>query len=299
MALSSDGKVLVTGGREDRAVKAWNTHTGQLICLWSAVPLSPYRGKNGIPSLSLNSNGTVVIAGGCSLKAWNTDTGKQIRAFKGSTSWTSYVTASNDDQFLITENWGGVEARISVWNMETGKLIRSHSGTISVMWVISPDSEIVAGEDSLDKSLKIWDLKTGEVLRSIDNMGAIRVSKLAFSPTGRWLAGGGFDGIKIWDTYTGQQVQTIDKFKNVSFHEHLDTIFSLAFTSDEKALLTTGRDGLVQAWDTCTGKNIGTLQKRNQIGLIALSKNAQTLVGFGSDEENAPIVEVWNVTQLA
>lgn len=295
IALSPNGKVLVTGGREDGTIKIWNTQTGQIVNSWLAGPLSPYPGKNQILSLAISGDGATLVTGGRFLKQWELETGKQVRIFKGSTSWTSYTIISADSSILVTENWGGIEAKMIVWDLKRGKKIRTKIGTISVLWVISLDSSMVVGEDNFDKSIKVWNLKTGEMIRALDTSGAIRVHKLAFSPDGKLLAGGGSDGIRIWNFNTGQQIQTIDKFKNIRFHEHLDTVFSLIFSYDGKTLLTSGRDGLIQFWDITTGKNVGTLEGQYRVGFIAMSNDNHTLVGFGGNNQNEQFIEIWRV----
>lgn len=290
IALSPDGNFLVTGGRGDQTVKIWDLQTGQVLRSWLATPLSPYPGANIIDAVALSSDGEILLTGGSVLKAWEFETGRQIRVFKGSTSYTGYITISEDSSIVITENDGRTDGTINVWDLRRGRKIRRQIGNAFVKWVISPDSKAVVGSDRLNEAvLKVWEGVTGDELRTLDNRYAIRVKQLTFSSDGRLLAGGGIDGIKIWDFETGEQIQRIEKSRNISFHKHLDCIGSLVFSPDNKTILSSGEDGLIQVWDISTGECIKSLGGHGF--WIALSKNVKTLIGL----DRYQTVEVWRI----
>lgn len=294
--LSPNGKCLVTGGYEDRIIKIWDIQTGKIVRYWLAEPPNPYRIYNAISALAISPDGNTLVTGGNSLKAWEFETGKQLRILKGSSSWIPYITIGADGQIMVTEGGVGSEGAMIVWDLKQGKKIRRRIGTISVKWVVSPDGKTVVGEDHFDESLKVWDIKTGKELQTLDNRYAIRVQKIAFSVDGKLLASGGFDGIKIWEFESSEQIQRVEKYKNVRYHKHLDYVYNIIFSPDGKSLLSSGRDGLIQIWDIGTGKNVGTIQGENPIGRIAMSSDFRTLVGFGGHSQNELTVEVWRVT---
>lgn len=299
LALSPDGKVLVTGGLHQHTIHIWDIQTGELINSWlAAPPLARYGIKDPIPSLAITSDGSMLVTGGGFLKVWELETGKQIRVFKGSTSYTGYINISNDNTILVTENGGRkIGGQIIIWDFKRGKKIRSRLQTVAIKWVISPDRKTVVGEDRCgDGVIKIWDLMTGAELRTLDNRHAIRVRELFFSPDGKILASSGFDGMKIWDYETGKQIQRVDKFKNVQFHQHLDNLHNIIFSPDGKNVLSSGSDGLIQIWDVSTGKNVGTIQGKNRVSRIAMSSDARTLMGFDRNAQEESFVEVWKAT---
>lgn len=297
--LSPDGHWLITAPREDRFIQVWNTQIGQLNRSWSVVSSSNYPGRYIIDDLAITADGKILVTGGKFLKAWELETGKLFRTFKGSSSCTSYINISSDSRYLVTEGGVGVQGQMMIWDLPAGKKIRARIGTITVKWVMSPDSKIVVGEDYFDSSIKVWDLITGETLHPLDNRYAIKVCHLTFSRDGKLLAGGGFDGIKIWDCTTGQQVQRVEKVNNIQYHQHLDNVYNLIFSPDGKTLLSSGSDGLIQVWDVSSGKNIGTIKGQNSINQIAMSYDGQILVGFGMNADYQSIVEVWETSPLA
>lgn len=288
-AFSSNGKILVTGGRKDLTIKVWDSQSGQLINSWLTSSFKPYSLTNEIAAAAISADGKTLVTGGSILQTWELDTGKQIRIFKSS-GWTSYINLSADSQTLITEGSLGM----IIWNLQSGKKIRRNLKEFTVRWVISPNSRTIVGEDSFDDKIKVWDLTSGKEIRVLDNSHAIAVRKLSLSQDGKLLAGSGYDGIKIWDFETGEQIQRIEKFKNVQFHEHLDCVGNAIFNFDNQTLLSSGSDGLIQMWDVNTGKNVATLRGENYIFDIEMSHDGQILIGFGKNLQNQLTIDVWN-----
>ncbi|MBD2494766.1 WD40 repeat domain-containing protein [Nostoc sp. FACHB-280] len=286
--LSYDGKILVTYQSEDFTIQVWDMQSGQLINSWLTESSKAINLTKSLNAVAITPNGKTLLTGGNILKAWDLATGKQIRIFRSS-GWIFYINISTDSQILLTQGSAGT----IIWNLQSGKKIRRYLGTYTVMWVISPNSKTVVGEDGFDDKIKVWDLITGKELLILDNHGAIAVRKLSFSQDGKLVAGSGYDGIKIWDFETGEQIQRVDKFKNVPFHEHLDHVGNLIFNFNNQTLFSSGSDGLIQIWDIGNGKNVGKIKGENDIIDIAMSNDSQILVGFGRNAQNQQTIEVW------
>jgi WD40 repeat protein/transcriptional regulator with XRE-family HTH domain len=84
------------------------------------------------------------------------------------------------------------------------------------------------------------------------------VQALAFSPDGRTLATGSWDGaIKLWDlengTLSGGQVSLL------WMGQHASSIQRLAFAPDGRTLASGGDDAAIRLWDTHTGMHLQTL----------------------------------------
>jgi WD40 repeat protein len=99
----------------------------------------------------------------------------------------------------------------------------------------------------------LWDTKTWQELRRLH--GHTRVTALAFSPDGRWLASGGTDNtvtvrdstsLELWATLTG----------------HAQQVTRLAWSSDSSALVTAGGDHALTLWPLDVNQAIRNLCQR-------------------------------------
>jgi WD40 repeat protein len=182
----------------------------------------------------------------------------------------------------------GINGKMLIWDLIKNEKIRS---TLGFFQMTDPSFKILVGWGHDDiNPLKIFDFDTEKELHLLNNKTRIKILTIAFSPNEKILAGGGNEGVIIWNFETGEEIQKIDKFMNIKFHEHLDQVFSIVFSSDGCSLWTTGRDGIIQIWDINTGKNVGSLQGKNLISEIYMSNNGQTLIGVSGRQK----IDVWS-----
>jgi WD40 repeat protein len=102
----------------------------------------------------------------------------------------------------------------------------------------------------------IFDTRTGEVVRALTG-STDRIYAVAFSPDGRFVAGGNWTGdkkkssaVKVWDLETGEVTVSLDSGAG--------NIFGVNFSRDGKHLFASSF-GAVQMWDM-TGKLVRTFR---------------------------------------
>jgi WD40 repeat protein len=203
IALTSNGKTLVSGHHADSTVKVWNLETGELRHtlrghVWAVHDVAIAPDGNIIASGSFDSN----------IKLWNLHTGREIRNLNGpgdgpigwSRSFFSdqsvyAVTFSPDGQTLAS---GGDKQPIKLWRLSNGELKSNLTGHTDGVYAVafSPDGKYLAS-GSADRTIRIWDLFTGEAIHTLGHSDTVYC--LAFSPDGQTLVSGSRDRtIKIW-----------------------------------------------------------------------------------------------------
>lgn len=109
-------------------------------------------------------------------------------------------------------------------------------------FALSPDGRRLALPASGGK-VRLWDLARREVEREIEGTGE-EVRSLAFDPSGRWLATGGFDyGLALWEAADGKLV-----LKHAQPSRQGAGQAQLAFSADRRWLVGAGADHELTLW---------------------------------------------------
>lgn len=99
-----------------------------------------------------------------------------------------------------------------------------------------------------------------------------RVSGLAFSPDGAWLASASEDQtIRIWDAATGREAHTL--------RGHTDRVVSVAYSPDGTRVASAGEDGSVRVWDARSGETLRVVTAhQHPVRCVAFSADGRWLV---------------------
>jgi WD40 repeat protein len=263
---------------------------------WAQSP-TEFKGHTGlVSSVSFDKDGKVLATGGYdgAVKLWDATSGKVLHTIKASDKQIYAVAFSPDGSVVAS---AGTDNLIKLWNPKDAKAIKEmkgHTGIVSSL-AYSPDGAVLAS-GSNDKSVRLWDPKAA---KEIKNLGSHKeaVYSVAFSANGKYLVSGSFDGaIKVWDIKDQKEVkQFLAPTLKIEFKEEKkkeekkeekkkeakkddkkgdkkgmakkkeepkeirENVTQVAFTPDNKYVLSVGFDRLLRVWDIADGKQVKEL----------------------------------------
>jgi len=282
LALSADGRGLVTFGW-DSFGRVWGLETGKIV--------RRLGGGNGwVFAGAYSHNGRYVASAGwdCQARLWDASTGHLLETFIGHEDWIVDLAFSFDDSMLGTVSYDGT---VRLWDLETRRcvqvleVVKGHLNGLAFSpdgrWLViagadgvatlyemftwqrrhslkghiyriasiafSPDSRTIATASD-DRSVRLWDVSTGEERFRWKN-SVTGDSCLAFSNAGKQLAMGSWDGtVAIFDiTDAG-----LRKVRSMTGHQM--KVLQVAFTRDDRQLISLAEDGTTRVWDIESGK---------------------------------------------
>ena len=198
--------------------------------------------------------------------------GKQIRS----------VALSRDGKLLAV---GTAETKVVLWDVVKGnKLAVLDTGH---RWISNL---------AFDKhARRLWVGHKGGVLQMYDVTPGHRrglaahegpVNQVSFSPDGKDLVTGGFDGRLIyWDRQTGRPRDHVDA--------HDGAIMGMAYRGDGKLLATGGEDSVVKLWDGRSRAQVRQLRgHQGALTSVAFSPGGERLATSGTDRT----VRLWDLS---
>jgi len=283
---SPDNKTLITGCVNNQ-ILVWDAKTRKLLkSLETITPEMRPMNNTDFNRVFLSPDGNIAVnvlmyhpRG--RMQIWDIQKGELLHTLKGHEGWIWGVAFSPDSKIMAS---GGFDRAILLWNIQTGEslgILEEFDEIQSLAF--SSDGKILAAGNSVDASKKevigtihIWDIQTREIMHTLK--GHEKTTEcLAFSPDGKTLASGGWDGtMRLWDVQTGKQIRILtDK----------DTggpVFSIAFSPDGRMIATGGWDGIARLWDAETGV---VLKKMRQPGFFSSTTSGIRSVAFSPDGE--------------
>jgi len=216
-----------------------------------------------------------------SLRLWEIESGTQI-GDEWRDGWREEVWSIALSPNSKTVASGSSKGKVRLWDVETKKVVAKWTGhpngVGSLCWRIDGD-RLVSG--SKDGTMRVWDVESGDTVLGPIKTGHMWVSAVIYSPDTTKIATGGMDALKIWDAKTGNLLSTI---------KHDQTVWSLAWTSDQKKIITGSPS--IRIFDTATWQQIAILEGHTEAVIsLSLFQNDR-LLASGSLDKTA---RLWNL----
>ena len=168
------------------------------------------------------------------------------------------------------------------WGVPEGARVRLGRGGIGEMQY-SLDGTLLAVT-----GIGIWLYDTATYQEISLLTGQSEIFSIAFSPDGKTIASGCYDGtIRLWDLGTGTHKTRLTTYKV--------SVNSVAFSPDGRTLACGSDDGTVRLWDAHTGEHKKTLTGHIfWVTSLAFSPNGKTLAS-GSLDSTVLLWELFEV----
>jgi WD40 repeat protein len=246
---------------------------------WKLNPLSPgvtYWQKVLVGHVALSADGKILATGGNDnlLKVWRAESGQELRLLRGHTAAISHLALSADGKTLISAD---INNEIKVWATDPAEdaNVLTHDGIV-VHTAISPDDEMLATSDPNFFTVRLWNLRTRAATPFISKDKA----QVAFSPDGKWLAIGRFNGpVELWDRMSMpyRKAQVVMGLSAIGYH--------LNFSPDSRILAFRAAGDVVELWDVAAQKSLGQLQNHSSVACGTAFSSDGKLIATGSDSQ--------------
>lgn len=313
LAMSSDGKLLATGG-SDYSACVWNTSTGKRLNTFRHPPI-----KDGSDiGVALSPDGKRLFTADDRIRVWDLATGERVREFKPHNgevktlkvpvnvvektadgkfksrevvheveqrTWISHLASSAHGQLVTV----GTDDRVVIWDADNGKSIREFQAKdVYSSPTVSADGKWLFAYCSSAKGVKLWDLATGKPVRGFPVNHNYRHA-VSVSQDGKWLfatddaADGGNVSARMWNVATGKLVRV--------FAGMLESVNSVSLSDDGKRLVTASGNEFAhgpraaQMWDLVAGKQVRIFKgHEGTVTSVVISRDGKRIASGGADD---------------
>ena len=272
LTYSPDGRLLASAGAD--GARVWDTATGTL-----RLSLRQHTDEVNWISFSPDSKRLATASDDHTARVWSALDGSPVVPPLVHQNKVVAALFTPDGRQLITADRRGI---VTIWDAKIGDCVRRFPVSASIPlegMALSPDGSVLA--TAVSNEVTLWEypaLRRRRVPIAIEGPGH-RFDCVAFSHDGRRFAtaSGSAMSVRVWDTSTGQLLFS-------ETHHPAEGVRSVAFSPDDRTLLSTGSDFAARLWDL-SGRRAGEILAghANWVWCGAFAPDGKTMATTGKD----------------
>jgi WD40 repeat protein len=257
LALSEDGRRLITDGELSNGVRIWDLETGRLIAHGEQHRAEFH---NYVSSIAVSRDGRRIVSGSTdhTIQIWDAETATPIGSpLKGHRDAVDGVAFSANGEQIIS---GSSDKTIRIWNANPSNALGKPVGYEAPFGVtISPDGRRIVSSDSAG-TINVLDAQT---LKPVLPALVGETTAFALSRDGSRIASLSDTAVTIWDANTGARLTEWNHGQQFAPAFHW-----IVFSPDGQKIATFGgsvenlgphqtEDMSIIVWDAKSGRQIG------------------------------------------
>ena len=226
------------------------------------------------------------------LKVWDTATGELMGTYTAGPGGEAWSPSFSPDGTLVAGEWLEPETGVvRVFDRVTGELVSEFERQFVTETDFSPDSTRLLLASPDQPGMVVIDPRTGEKLLDLggDDVGAARTAQ--YSPDGRWIASGHFDGlVRFWDAQTGAL--------RFAVAGHSSEVNSVDWSADSTRLASAANDGTARVLEVTDegARPLASVSARdtgNGLAAVAFSPDADRIL---TGDWAVSSAKIWDVS---
>jgi WD40 repeat protein len=258
LAMSPDGALLVTAGKDDKA-KVWDWPARKVT---ATLPTDP-----ALKAVAFSRDKQRVLGvAEDHIYCWDVATAQLLYEVRQPGA-TELVVSQRGDTFASDDDKGVISLR----QVSDGKLLRRLRG--HERWIralcLSPDDRTLAS-CGRDDTIRLWRVEDGKEVGQLPGPH-LPPSEVLFSADGKLIVTAHSGGnVRVWDARTHQ-----DLTRRLGHH---GGVWSLAYSPSGNVIATAGDDALIRVWHPASGKCASELEgHRDGLKTVAFSPDGRWL----------------------
>lgn len=283
VAFSPDDRLLASASA-DRTIRLWNVAAGREVAL-----LVGHTGH--VTSLGFCLDGSHLVSGSSdgTLRLWDMSRTERVPTLRGHVghdySTIQDVAISPDGSILATASTDGT---VKLWNLSTFEEEETldHGVEVRSVEFLPQGKRLVTS--TLDGQVHIWHaagLREKGAGFSVHREGERPIGRIDLSSDGEMIASANGTTARLWSLRTGEE-------RHLSANEHDGFVHNVAFSPDQKWLISASADGKVRLWSVESGQRQHLLQGHAEsVYGVAFHPN-EPIIASGSSDRS---VRLWRV----